>query len=70
MSHTLTVSVYTTHNQTEQPLTIYKVMAITTVGGVLIVQQSTGGRHQFDPGQWTHFECLTLDKGYTDATAQ
>lgn len=58
-----TVSVYTTHDQTEQPQTIHHVTALSVVGdGLLTIEaeQDGGGTtfrgfHRFQPGEWAHF---------------
>lgn len=57
------VSVYTTHEQTEQPAIVHYVTAISMSAGLLTVECEVTERgyshtayHRFEPGQWSHFE--------------
>lgn len=62
-----TVSVYTTHAQTEQPATIYRVTAISMVNGLLVIEYNAtengytfSAYHRFEPDAWTHYSAGNL----------
>lgn len=61
-SHSI-VSIYTTHEQTEQPIFVRHVTALSECGGSLTIECAVyedgyefSAYHRFEPGQWTHFE--------------
>lgn len=66
-----TVNVYTTHEQTEQPITVRNVRALVVVNGLLTVECEVAkegygytAHHRYEADQWTHFEVLQF--GGTD----
>jgi hypothetical protein len=57
-----TVEVFTTHEQTEQPIAVRGVTALTVVAGLLTIEcdvEENGhtftAHHRLEPGRWTHF---------------
>lgn len=59
-AHHSQVAVYTGRGQTEQPLIIPSVTAVSMVAGYLFIEadSSEGGHtfsalHRFEPGEWT-----------------
>lgn len=57
------VSVYTTHEQSEQPAIVHHVTALVLVGGLLTIEcdvvekgHTFSAHHRFEEGQWAHFE--------------
>lgn len=73
LQHRCNVSVYTTHEQTEQPAVIYRVTALTMVGGLLTVEcdveengYTFSAHHRFERGKWTHFEAHYFTVTLTD----
>jgi hypothetical protein len=60
---TTSVSVYTTHDQTEQPLIIQHVTALSMVADCLFIEADAREKgytysafHRFEPYEWTHYE--------------
>lgn len=60
------VSVFTGHQQTEQPQTLYNATAVVMVAGALTVECEVAendykfsAHHRFEPGKWTRYEVYT-----------
>lgn len=58
-----TVAIYTTHEQTEQPVIAHYVTALSVAGGLLTIECDVAENgctfsayHRFEPGHWAHFE--------------